>query len=140
MFFIGIFGIDQAHKELGTRNNIVCPSCSAWSRLQISKTYSYFHIFFIPTFRWNTRYLAQAACCGTLFELDPAVGAELEQAWRHDPSATGPDIRAEHLRPLGREHAAPGRSAMTCPHCNRQIPDASATGYQYCPFCGKSLR
>ena len=140
MFFIGIFGIDQAHKELGTRNNIVCPSCASWSRLLISKTYTYFHIFFIPTVRWYTRYLAQAACCGTLFELDPEVGAELEQAWRQDPSATGPDIRAEHLRPLNRDNAAPGMSARSCPHCGQRIPDADMTGYQYCPFCGKSLR
>lgn len=140
MFFIGIFGIDQAYKELGTRNNIVCPSCSAWSHLLISKTYTYFHVFFIPTFRWNTRYLARAACCGTLFELDPEVGAELEQTWRHDPSASGSDIRAEHLRPLGQRSASGRQATMTCPHCGQVIADAQATGYQYCPFCGKSLR
>ena len=62
MFFIGIFGVHQTEKQLGNYNNVICPSCGSFTRLQIFKRYTYFHIFFIPVFKWNIKYLHKAAC------------------------------------------------------------------------------
>lgn len=123
MFFIGIFGINERQKALGTYNNAICPSCGAMTRYEIFKTYSYFHIFFIPTFRWNRRYYAQAACCGILYELDPAVGEEYERGMKLE-------IRQEHLHPI---HVRD--SYRICSNCRAQVN----SGYSYCPHCGRKL-
>ena len=71
MFFIGVFGIQDKDRYIGAYNNIVCPVCGKLARYEIHKTYRYLHIFFIPTFRWNTRYIVKASCCGSIYELDP---------------------------------------------------------------------
>jgi len=120
-FFIG--GADQAHKPIGVYNNAVCPACGMLTRYEVSKTYSYFHLFFIPTFRWNTRYLVTTGCCGSLYELDAGVGREFER----NPDTV---IRSEHLRPLSQ--FVPYKS---CPGCRARV-DA---GYSYCPYCGNKL-
>jgi len=79
MFFVGIFGINQTEKPIGTCNNTVCPSCGALTRLEVYKRYSYFHLFFIPTFKWNVKYYAKSSCCGSIYELDPSIGAQYEK-------------------------------------------------------------
>jgi hypothetical protein len=68
MFFIGIFGIDHAVRDTGTTHTVVCPACGAWTQLQPQKEYDYFHIFFIPLFRWNICETARADCCGAQLE------------------------------------------------------------------------
>ncbi len=124
MFFIGVFGIQDKDKHIGTYNNIVCPACGKLARYEIHKTYRYLHIFFIPTFRWNTRYIVKASCCGSIYELDPFVGREFEK----DPR-TG--IRPENLRRL--DHYIPFRY---CPDCRIDVPSE----FSYCPYCGGRLQ
>ncbi|AUS96393.1 zinc-ribbon domain-containing protein [Clostridium thermosuccinogenes] len=123
MFFIGIFGIDQASKPSGMANNVICPACEALTRFEISKTYSYFHIFFIPVFKWNVRYYVKSACCGSLYELDPVIGAEYEKG-------RNPEIRQEHLRPVSQY-----MPFKVCSHCGARFD----SGYSFCPYCGKKL-
>lgn len=120
-FFIG--GVQTAQKQIGTTEQIQCPSCGMKTQFEISKTYTYFHLFFIPVFRWNVRYLAKASCCGKLFELDRDVGRQFEKMMN-------PDIRPEHLSPL---HAFPLYSY--CPRCRIEL----APDYRFCPFCGHPL-
>ena len=91
MFFFAFFGVQDKEKYIGTCNNIECPTCGRWARYEIYKRYSYFHFFFIPLFRWNVRYYAKTSCCGSIYELDPAVGREFEK----NP---GIEIRKENLR------------------------------------------
>lgn len=123
MFFIGIFGINEGHKPLGTYNNAICPSCGAYTRYEVFKTYSYFHIFFIPIFRWNKKYYVKSACCGTLYQLDPTIGSEFE-------SGHNPDIRSEHLRIV---HAYAAYNA--CSNCGQPVD----SNFSFCPRCGKRL-
>lgn len=123
MFFIGIFGVEQAHKSIGVYNNAICPGCGALTRFEIIKTYSYLHIFFIPTFRWNIRYFIKPACCGSVYELDPVIGQQYERG-------QNPEIRNEHLRPL--YQTLPYKS---CANCGARVE----SGYSFCPYCGKRL-
>ncbi len=123
MFFIGIFGIDRKQKPLGTCNNAICPACSALTRFDIFKEYSYFHIFFIPTFRWNVKYFVKPACCGSIYELDPVVGRQYEK----DGSV---EIENENMRPIS--YHLPFK---TCAACKAKF-DSS---YSYCPYCGNKL-
>ncbi|MGE5614369.1 MAG: zinc ribbon domain-containing protein [Bacillota bacterium] len=123
MFFIGIFGTNQARKPIGTRSNSICPSCGAFTFIEVFKTYSYFHVFFIPVFRWNTRYFARFSCCGMTYGLDPDIGMQYEKG-------LDPEIMNEHLHPLYQD--TPYR---TCSRCGA----VAEPGHSFCPYCGSRL-
>jgi hypothetical protein len=123
MFFIGVFGINEAQKPLGTYNNAICNSCGSYTRYEIYKTYSYFHIFFIPTFRWNIRYYVRAACCGSLFELAHEIGTSYDRGHNSE-------IRNEHLRPINQR-----LPYSVCKVCGARFE----TAYNFCPNCGRKI-
>lgn len=123
MFFIGIFGIEEKQKHTGTINNVICPSCGAMTRFEVYKTFSYFHIFFIPTFKWNTRYYITPACCKSIYELDPDIGEQIEKGMK-------PEISSEHLRNT--------REAFFYKQCN-SCGNTFDSQFNYCPFCGRKL-
>jgi hypothetical protein len=123
MFFIAFFGIQDKEKHIGTCNNVICPSCERLTKYEVNKYYRYFHLFFIPIFKWNIRYLVKTSCCSGLYELDPVVGKEFEK----NP---GTEIRSEHLQQI--------RSHMPfkhCPDCNTDV----LSEFSYCPYCGGKL-
>lgn len=125
MFFIGIFGIDHAQKEIAVQNNATCDTCGRLTRYRISKSYDYFHVFFIPTFRWHVRYFVQADDCGHVFMLDQEVGRRFQ-------SGEKPVIQPAHLSPLG---GANDSSSLTCSYCGQEMVSA----FRYCPYCGNKL-
>ena len=125
MFFIGIFGVDQAKKEIAVQNNTTCAACGQLTRYRILKTYTYFHIFFIPTFRWNVRYLVLSDCCGQWSELDTDIG-------RRFAAGESPAINPEHLKTVGGNARSQSRTCLTC---GRSFD----SDYQYCPYCGKPI-
>ena len=56
MFFIGIFGIENKQKEVKQLEKIFDKVPVQQELWKINKGYEYFHIFFIPIFRWNEKY------------------------------------------------------------------------------------
>jgi hypothetical protein len=123
MFFIGIFGIEDKDKHIGTCNNIVCFSCERFARYEVYKSYRYFHIFFIPVFKWNVKYHVKASCCGCIYELDPAIGKEFER----NPDT---EIRRENLWQVNND-----MPFKYCSHCRTDVP----AEFNYCPYCGGKL-
>lgn len=125
MFFIGIFGVKQGQKELGTENNVICPECGRLTRLSVVKRSTYFHIFFIPVFRWNVSYFAKSLCCGQVFELNAEAGKEFEEG---KPGA----ISQGDLRSLGQNGKSP---LVTCASCGARVENS----YRFCPHCGNPM-
>ncbi|HHV59405.1 MAG TPA: zinc ribbon domain-containing protein [Clostridiaceae bacterium] len=123
MFFVAFFGIQDKDKHIGTYNNVECPSCGRLTKYEIHKLYRYFHIFFIPVFRWNVRYFAKTSCCGSLYELDPSVGREFEKN-------QNTEIRKENLRPVSNNYPF-----KYCSNCRTNVP----AEFSYCPYCGGKL-
>jgi len=123
VFFIGIFGIQEAQKQIGIYNNTICPSCGSMTHYEITKMYSYLHIFFIPAFRWNNRFYVKTACCNSIYELDPIIGQQFDKGQT-------PEIRNEHLRPAGHQYAY-----RICTNCKSRVDPE----YSFCPFCGSRL-
>jgi RNA polymerase subunit RPABC4/transcription elongation factor Spt4 len=123
MFFVGIFGVNQTQKSIGTKNNIICPACNAWSHWEIYVTYSYFHIFFIPVYKWNQRYYVKSACCSSIYELDPQIAQQYEKDQNFE-------IKAEHLQPVNTY-----LPYNICKNCKSRIE----LGYKFCPYCGQKL-
>ena len=123
MFFMAFFGIQDKDKYIGTYNNIVCLSCGRFGRFEIYKSYRYFHIFFIPIFRWYVKYIVKTSCCGCLYELDPFVGNEFEK----NPDT---EIKKEDLRWIN--NYLPFKY---CSNCKTDVP----AEFNYCPYCGGKL-
>ncbi|NLJ79475.1 MAG: zinc ribbon domain-containing protein [Firmicutes bacterium] len=118
MFFIGIFGIRTKRKKIQTRQGACCPICGAYDRFAIVQEYQYLHFFFIPLWRWNTRYFLETRCCGERRKLSSELGKRIaggeEEALE--------DIKIEdHL--------------LRCPFCSKRIDP----GFLFCPHCGQKL-
>ncbi|MFZ3132907.1 MAG: zinc ribbon domain-containing protein [Desulfosporosinus sp.] len=123
MFFIGIFGVKEVLKPIGTYNNVICPACNVLTRFEIFRIYSYFHIFFIPTFRWNMRYYSKSACCDSIYVLDTIIGQQYV-------NGRTPEIKNEYLRPVNQ--CLPDR---TCSNCGAKVE----LEHSFCPYCGRRL-
>lgn len=123
MFFF-IAGLSTKTKEIGRFHTFICPCCGQLTHLIIYKSYDYFHLFFIPIFRWNVSYSAQSACCGTWFSLSFERGKVYEK---------NPDtiLSPQDFTPMNQSF----RSSPQCPSCKRTIKGE----YRYCPYCGKPL-
>ncbi len=119
MFFVGIFGIQPGRKQIGEGTG-VCPSCGAYDRYEIDETYNYFHIFFIPVWKWNKRYFLRTRCCRRRLELDPDVGRRIAQGERIQ-------IRSEHIISPQDEH-----DVSVCQSCGSLLRPE----YRFCPRCG----
>ena len=89
-----IYGIAHKTKYYKKFCQIIhCNICGANSFFKFFKTYTAFTLFFIPTFRWNTHYYLETACCGTVFEVDKKIARAL---------ARGKEIEIlpEHVRQI----------------------------------------
>ncbi|SHE31810.1 zinc-ribbon domain-containing protein [Clostridium fallax] len=123
MFFIGIFGIDKKEVKLGTITSTNCNICSNYS-VQIIKTYSFFHFFFIPLFKWNEEYFGICANCNAIYKIKPEKGKAFEKG---DKLA----ITYWDLTLINNSF----NSIKKCPNCNRECE----SDYEFCPYCGHKL-
>ncbi|NLM41230.1 MAG: zinc ribbon domain-containing protein [Firmicutes bacterium] len=118
MFFIGIFGVQSKDEVIKTEQAVTCPVCGAYDRYEVIRAYTYFHIFFIPVWKWNKRYFVRTRCCQRLCALEDGVGARIERG-------EAVTITAAHLR-------CSEAPANICPACGAQLHSSFA----YCPYCG----
>ena len=79
MFFIGVFGIDNKEKEIKILNNFCCKNCNESSEAKLIKTYSFFHFFFLPLFKWNEKYYVICNGCNSIFNIDKEKGKAIER-------------------------------------------------------------
>lgn len=123
MFFIGIFGIESREKELKRFTGIVCPCCGRFAGAVLFTSYTYFHIFFIPTFRWNRKYFVKTGCCGSLWEAPRDYAEQLK---------TSDMIDFSRLKKVSQGFCGFDNGCVVCPNCKRSFDK----GYAYCPYCG----
>ncbi len=118
-----IFGIEEKDKELREFANIVCADCGGYSRAVLILHYTYLHIFFIPTFRWNKRYYICVRGCGAVYEADAEYGRQLAQ---------GAELDFSRLKKVSGSFGDSGEFYSTCKHCG----EAFDPSFAYCPHCG----
>lgn len=123
MFFIGIFGIEEKAKEISSQNNKICFQCEALTKQTIIKTYSYFHIFFVPVFKWNVKYYIKSECCNATYLLNESIGKRIENG--ENVNIADSDL-GEAL--VSRE--------KYCLSCRTALP----RNFEYCPRCGSKLQ
>ncbi|MDI9419829.1 MAG: zinc ribbon domain-containing protein [Bacillota bacterium] len=122
MFFVGIFGIQNKTQHITSESAVICPVCERYGRYDIIKSYYYFHVFFVPVWRWNRRYYIQTHCCSRICELDQETGSNIE-------AGHSVVIEKEHIRCSDRT------AAPACPNCSARLDPRFA----YCPHCGSPL-
>lgn len=116
MFFIGVFGIGDEEEIAAQYANQVCPACGRWSRAELTLAYRYFHIFFLPVWKYSRKYALRMDCCGAIYDMDETYGREL--------SAGGP---LDFSRMKRREKAQ-----NICRCCGSRLEEE----FTYCPRCG----
>ena len=123
MFFIGIFGIESKEKEIKTFGSVVCPDCAKYTQAVLIESYTYFHIFFIPTFRWNRKYFVKLRGCGAVYEAPEDYAKQLKNAASIDFS---------RLKKVSSGFGGYEDFYAACTNCGKNF-DKSFT---YCPYCG----
>lgn len=130
MFFIGIFGVEDKQKEVKTIKNLSCKNCDGFSGLTLLKQYTFFHLFFIPLFKWNIRYYLICNTCNTLYEISKEKGMRVEKG--EDNAITYWDLKpleSQYFNGYGYNNY----NNYKCKNCGRVIE----THFEYCPYCGK---
>ncbi len=123
MFFIGIFGIEDKEKLIREFNNVVCPVCGRLSPASFFERFSFFHVFFIPTFRWNKHYFVKLRCCGAVYEADAAYAEQLK--------ADG-EIDFGRMKLITSGFGGFEDRFVRCSRCGAEYD----TSFAYCPHCG----
>lgn len=119
MFFIGVFGVDSSEKVLKQLNSLVCPGCGRLCSGKLIFESTFFHIFFIPVFRWNKKYFLRTDCCGSKYIMTREKTEKI--------------LKGEALDLAEYEHDERGSSF--CAECKYPLsPD-----FSYCPRCGRKI-
>jgi Zn finger protein HypA/HybF involved in hydrogenase expression len=119
MFFVGLFGITSKDRLLRD-SDIECKECGSAAPKKVIKRYHTFHIFFIPTVRWNLNYFCVCPSCKSVFELKKEKGLLYEE----NPT--------EELTYWDLKTVKKGKPVRICKSCGVEVDRQ----YQYCPKCG----
>lgn len=129
MFFM--IGINQGRKDLAHDQLVICTQCGRYGRYQVFMTFTQLLLFFIPCFKWGRQYFVRMSCCGTVYALNPEIGARIARG--EDVPIGTADL---HLVSSGssREEAGEGPAHMVrrCAACGYQTQE----DFAYCPKCG----
>ena len=125
MFFIGIFGIESKEKLIKILNSFSCKDCNATTYGKLIKTFTFFHFFFIPIFKWNEKYYVKCDRCGAVYEIPAEKGKAIEKG--EDLEITYWDLKSVKKG----MYADKDR----CPKCNHVLEGE----FKYCPYCGEEL-
>ncbi len=121
MFSIGIFGTGDKEKDVGDVVLDQCPNCPDTPTGHVVTRYHYFHVFFIPVYRWGQEYAVYCPDCRTWFHVAPELGRQIETGELRRLNYWQLKNRAMHQEP------------PFCPHCGAQLEDH----FTFCPHCGQ---
>lgn len=127
MFFIGVFGVDNKEKEVKIINNLTCKNCSISTKGRLMKSFTFFHFFFIPLFKWNENYYVICDGCNSIYSISREKGKAIESG--ECLEITYWDLNEVNNR--GENYY----SIKRCSKCNKQLD----TSFEYCPYCGEKL-
>lgn len=126
MFFIGIFGIENKNKEIKVLNNFCCKNCNISNGAMLIKSYTFFHFFFIPIFKWNEEYYVICNGCKSSFGISKEKGKAIER---------GEDVEISYWD-LKDNNINDNYFKKQCTKCNRELEK----DFEYCPYCGEKIR
>lgn len=123
MFFIGIVGIEQKEKKICILEDLDCKNCDKKGYSYLIKSYSYFHFFFIPIFKWNENYYVLCEGCSRVYTISKEKGTRIEHGEKNV-------INYWDLKDTESFYN------KQCSNCNREVD----MNFEYCPYCGKKVK
>lgn len=120
MFFIGIFGIQDKIQIIKEYNQVLC-KCGCLTRGRLMQKFTYFHIFFIPVFRWNKQFFFQCRCCGRIYRVPDGHVDEYQNKDYVDLNL---------LDDVGQNS-----DTYECRYCGARLDK----GFIFCPYCGSRI-
>ena len=120
-----ILGFAPRQKTFAYNKVFICDRCGQYGRYEVIMNYTTLDVFFIPTLKGDQKYFVKSTCCGTLYQLDSAIGKAI--AKRRDV-----EIRPEHLKLVQGESCG---SQQKCSCCGF----VTENDFHYCPNCGKKF-
>ncbi len=127
MFFIGIFGVEDKQKEIKKVRSVCCKGCNE-NILTLVKEFSFFHIFFIPLFKWNEKYFLICNNCNAIYEISKEKGMGMEHG--EDIEITYWDLK--YMEQVYHE----GYAQLKCKNCGKAIE----SNFEFCPYCGEKRK
>lgn len=124
MFFIA--GIAANQKQLEHNQMLICPTCGKYCGIEVSMTYMYFSLFFIPIIKWNKKYYVKSSCCQSIYSISKELGSQIER---------GQTIT---LRESDIEMVDNGYNKgyhNCCPNCGFALNET----FKYCPNCATPI-
>jgi len=131
MFFIGVFGAESKQKEIKKLHNLQCKNCNGAGGTLI-KSYSYFHFFFLPLFKWNEQYFVICDGCGAVYEINKEKGAALERG--ENIEITYWDLKDTNYG--GHNNYGNHYIQRRCGKCGRNLE----RDFEFCPYCGNKIK
>lgn len=119
MFFVGVFGVESKEKKVAELNDFECKTNSCYGKGQIFKYYHYFHIFFIPVFRWGAEYYVKCNHCSGVFKITKEKGKEVEHGKGKITYWDLNEVRKGYVE-------------VRCTACSHILEE----GHVFCPKCG----
>lgn len=121
MFFI-IFGNRSKVVPVGQIYDTVCPICQNRTMLDVHRKYDYFHLFYLPIVKYNSKYFAFCSSCGSVYEMSAEHGKAVKKG-----ALTA--LEPGNLQLLKSNYR---------PHCSSCGAQQSDNGL-YCSQCGEKL-
>ena len=121
-----MIGLTQGRKDLSSDQLVICTRCGQYGRYQVFMTFTQLLLFFIPCFRWGRKYYVQMSCCGTVYELNPEIGARIARGEKIEIGPADLKIVSSGKR---------ARMVRRCPACGYQTEE----DFDFCPKCGGPL-
>ena len=122
MFFM--LGITDSRRDFDFSQMAICPACGAYGRYRVFMTCTVLSLFFIPCLKWNKKYFVQLSCCGSVYQLDDAIG-------RRIAAGEEVEIKREHLQEMRQGNY----NYRTCGRCGYSTRE----DFDFCPKCGNRL-
>lgn len=122
MFFIG--GISNQEKKLDFVQNMICPKCESFCRMEVYMSYMYFSLFFIPLFKWSKKYYVRNTCCNSIYLLDESIGSKI--------------LKGEDITITDNDLELLSNISQNINKCN-QCGYIGQSDFEYCPKCGNKL-
>lgn len=129
MFFIGVFGIENKDKEIKVLDNMNCKKCNTTVTGRLLKNFDFFHLFFIPIFKWNEKYYIVCDRCGALYSIEKEKGKSIERG--QNINITYWDLQEVNHEFYNDKYY----QENICKNCGNKV-DSS---FKYCPHCGEKI-
>lgn len=130
MFLIGIFGIENKNKEIMTLKNLNCKKCNKSTSAKLIKNFDFFHIFFIPVFKWNEKYYVVCDQCKAIYNISKDKGKAIENG--ENVEITYWDLQDVDTGIYNNEFY----NSKVCSSCGKTVE----SNFEYCPYCGAKIR